>query len=144
MFCLHLPICDDAASPVSLHAYFSNSDSQRCADVQVDVLEYYDQAIRSSRQEFPLPAVLRVKVYIRKQAKRESITLTRRNLLMRDKHTCQYALPSVTCSVHIIESTLHECMPVNIVAIVQCCSAHQKPLGFCKAHSQQHCSCSGV
>ncbi|KAK9825819.1 hypothetical protein WJX74_010340 [Apatococcus lobatus] len=79
-----------------------------CLDLfeKVDVLEYYDQAIRSSRQEFPLPAVLRVKVYIRKQAKKESITLTRRNLLMRDKHTCQYCGAKGSTTVdHVIPTS---------------------------------------
>lgn len=85
----------------SAFVLLKSSMSSGSRHVQVDVLEYYDQAIRSSRQEFPLPAVLRVKVYIRKQAKRESITLTRRNLLMRDKHTCQYALPPKFCAYHL-------------------------------------------
>lgn len=55
---------------------------------RVDVLEYYDQIVRTSHDAFPLPAVIRHRAYVRK--KRRMVALTRRNLLARDGHACQY------------------------------------------------------
>ena len=55
---------------------------------QVDVLEYYDQLVRTQDDAFPLPAVIRQRGYIRRG--RRLVALTRRNLLARDEYTCQY------------------------------------------------------
>lgn len=55
---------------------------------QVDVLEYYDALVHSARHEFMIPAVLRVRMYIHRDNKGK-ISLTRRNLLLRDNNTCQ-------------------------------------------------------
>ncbi|RKX70452.1 HNH endonuclease [candidate division WOR-3 bacterium] len=46
------------------------------------------QSIRSVRRSFPLPSVLRLNRYV-KFRKRE-ITLTRRKIIERDRHQCQY------------------------------------------------------
>lgn len=56
--------------------------------LQVDVLEYYDALVHSARHEFMIPAVLRVRMYIHRDNKGK-ISLTRRNLLLRDNNTCQ-------------------------------------------------------
>ncbi|KAL3130912.1 hypothetical protein ABBQ38_000239 [Trebouxia sp. C0009 RCD-2024] len=62
-----------------------------CLDLfdKVDVLEYYDALVHSARHEFMIPAVLRVRMYIHRDNKGK-ISLTRRNLLLRDNNTCQY------------------------------------------------------
>lgn len=55
---------------------------------RVDVLEYYDAVVRTSRDAFPLPAVVRHRGFVRKGPRR--VALTRRNILARDGATCQY------------------------------------------------------
>lgn len=55
---------------------------------RVDVLEYYDAVVRTSRDAFPLPAVVRHRGYIRKGPRR--VALTRNNLIARDGGRCQY------------------------------------------------------
>ena len=56
--------------------------------MQVDVLEYYDALVHSARHEFMIPAVLRVRMYVQRDHKGR-ISLTRRNLLLRDNSICQ-------------------------------------------------------
>ncbi|CAK9212559.1 unnamed protein product [Sphagnum troendelagicum] len=58
---------------------------------KADVLEYYDQAVKATNQDYFIPAVLRVSsfVYTPKQ-KKVRLNLTRRNVLFRDKFKCQY------------------------------------------------------
>jgi len=54
------------------------------------VLEYYDDLnVRSARREWPVPAVLRVN-YFAKPSKTNKLSVSRRNVLIRDKHRCQY------------------------------------------------------
>lgn len=62
-----------------------------CLDLfdKVDVLEYYDALVHSARHEFMIPAVLRVRMYVQRDHKGR-ISLTRRNLLLRDNSICQY------------------------------------------------------
>lgn len=47
-----------------------------------------DRCIRSARTRHPWPTVVRLKRYIRMPYRR--VLLTRRNVLRRDDHTCQY------------------------------------------------------
>ncbi|MCA9568826.1 MAG: HNH endonuclease [Myxococcales bacterium] len=72
---------------------------------RVDVLEYYDAVVRTSRDVFPLPAVVRHRGYVQRGPGR--IALTRRNLLARDGSTCQY------CGHHGVsrELTVDHVMP---------------------------------
>lgn len=74
------------ACPPDLHLPYPVFISN-CA-LQVDVLEYYDALVHSARHEFMIPAVLRVRMYIQRDNKGK-ISLTRRNLLLRDNNTCQ-------------------------------------------------------
>lgn len=55
---------------------------------RVDVLEYYDQVVRTAHDEWPLPAVVRVRQYLR--IRNRTVALTRRNLILRDGGCCQY------------------------------------------------------
>ncbi len=59
--------------------------------VQVDVLEYYDTVIHSAREAHFLPAVLRVRFFIQKTGGTGPVAVTRRNVMIRDKFTCQCA-----------------------------------------------------
>ncbi|KAL6769218.1 hypothetical protein ACKKBG_A17940 [Auxenochlorella protothecoides x Auxenochlorella symbiontica] len=55
-----------------------------------DVLEYYDARVRSVSTEFYLPAVLRARTYLHRPNRMVRMTLNRRSIMLRDKHTCQY------------------------------------------------------
>ncbi|GAA0146264.1 hypothetical protein Leryth_012260 [Lithospermum erythrorhizon] len=58
---------------------------------KADVLEYYDQTVRSSNGSFYIPAVLRVPHLLQViKRRRRSNTLCRKNVLLRDDFTCQY------------------------------------------------------
>lgn len=64
-----------------------------CLDLadKADVLEYYseDVTVRSVREEFYLPAVLRVRTH-RSKAQHSVVSLSRTNILLRDRYQCQY------------------------------------------------------
>lgn len=57
---------------------------------KVDVMEYYDEVVRTPTDAWPLPAVVRLRQYLR--LRRRAVALTRRNLILRDEGTCQYCL----------------------------------------------------
>lgn len=60
---------------------------------QVDVLEYYDTTVRSASSQFYIPAVLRVRMYVsKKEFKAGRLSLSRRNIVLRDKAMCQCVL----------------------------------------------------
>ena len=57
---------------------------------KVDVLEYYDDVlIRSATTSFMLPAVLRVRCFVRKHSKHGHVSINRRNIFLRDNNSCQ-------------------------------------------------------
>ena len=76
--------------------------------MQVDVLEYYDTSVRSASAQFLIPAVLRVRMYVSKrELKSGRLSLSRKNILLRDRGQCQCATsphlpkwphPAWTCS----------------------------------------------
>ena len=55
---------------------------------KVDALENYREIIHSTYLTLPLPSVIKLKHYAR--IRRKEIVLTRKNILKRDNHTCQY------------------------------------------------------
>ncbi|MBW2255483.1 MAG: HNH endonuclease [Deltaproteobacteria bacterium] len=55
---------------------------------RVDVVEYYDEVVRTPSTALPLPAVVRLRQYLR--VLRRGVAFTRRNVLMRDTFECQY------------------------------------------------------
>ena len=55
---------------------------------KVEMIEKYRESIRSVRTNFDLPSVIRLNFYV--HLKYKDIILTRRNLLKRDDHKCQY------------------------------------------------------
>ena len=57
-------------------------------DGRAEVLEEYNGAFRSASKAFPSPSVIRL-VYLIKRP-RPRVKLTRREIFIRDDHTCQY------------------------------------------------------
>lgn len=55
---------------------------------RVEVLEYYELVVRTPADAFPLPAVIRLPQFLGIYPFR--VALTRKNLLARDNHQCQY------------------------------------------------------
>lgn len=55
---------------------------------KAEIVERYEAEVRSPSLKVPLPSVVRLCVYIR--APRKEVALTRRNVLKRDRYTCQY------------------------------------------------------
>ncbi|MGE4131181.1 MAG: HNH endonuclease [Bdellovibrionales bacterium] len=56
---------------------------------KVEVLEFHATQVSSPSQSFHLPAVLRLKTYIRPYLSL-TVRLSRQNIFIRDGHTCQY------------------------------------------------------
>lgn len=61
-----------------------------CLDLgdRVEVLEYYERTVRTAQAEFPIPAVIRVPGWMHRLPR--VVPPTRRNVLLRDEHTCGY------------------------------------------------------
>lgn len=55
---------------------------------RVDVVEYYDEVVHTPSTALPLPAVVRLRQYLR--VFRRGVAFTRRNVLARDGFACQY------------------------------------------------------
>jgi 5-methylcytosine-specific restriction endonuclease McrA len=72
---------------------------------RVDVLEYYDREIHSTTRSYPLPAVIRLRRYLKFFPLK--VALTRRNILARDGFSCHY------CGSHppLKELTMDHVMP---------------------------------
>lgn len=57
---------------------------------KADVLEYYEQSVRSVQLEYFLPAVLRVRRHRGTSRHTQVVTLNRANVMLRDRYSCQY------------------------------------------------------
>ena len=57
---------------------------------KADVLEYYNATISSVSEQWFLPAVLRARWYGGQRGRLGRVVLNRRNLMLRDKFSCQY------------------------------------------------------
>lgn len=62
--------------------------------------------VRSMRMQMALPSVLRLNYYVK--VRRKSVPVTKRNVIRRDKHTCQY------CGRHNGEMTTDHVMPRSL------------------------------
>ena len=90
---------------------------------KVDSLESYREQITSAYLSIPLPSVIRLRNYAR--IRRKEIVLSRKNILKRDNHTCQYCgARSVPMTIdHILarkkgggdswENLVAACVPCN-------------------------------
>ena len=76
---------------------------------KAEIVAEYDHMIRSVSHIFKLPSVVRLKRYVRAFKRTMNARCTRRNVLMRDRYTCQYC--GVYCGVgHItIDHVLPRC-----------------------------------
>ncbi len=70
---------------------------------KVDAIENYTEFIHSMYMKIPLPSVIRLKEYARFTKK--EIVLSRKNILKRDNHTCQY------CGAHSTRLTIDHIIP---------------------------------
>lgn len=70
---------------------------------KAEILEYDHLVIRTQRQTFHAPSVIRLQHHIRRP--RPRVKLTRREVLARDRHTCQY------CGRQSSDLTLDHVMP---------------------------------
>lgn len=57
---------------------------------KAEVVAEYDQVIRSVSEIFKLPSVVRLKRYVRSFRRTMNSRCTRRNILLRDRYSCQY------------------------------------------------------
>ena len=73
---------------------------------KVDALENYRELINSAYLTLPLPSVIKLKQYAR--IRRKEIVLSRRNILNRDNHTCQY------CGIRSVPMTIDHIIPRQI------------------------------
>lgn len=64
---------------------------------KAEVLAEYNSMIRSVSQIFRMPSVVRLKKYVRTFKQTMNARCTRRNVLTRDRHSCQYC--SIICNV---------------------------------------------
>lgn len=74
---------------------------------KAEIVAEYDQMIRSVSQNFRMPSVVRLKKYVRTFKRTMNARCTRRNILMRDRFSCQYC--GLRCSATTI--TIDHVMP---------------------------------
>ena len=66
------------------------------------MLEYYPDdtvLVRSAHAAHLVPAVMRVRVYVQRDWKHAKVSLSRRNVMLRDRFCCQCARPHHLLSV---------------------------------------------
>lgn len=90
---------------------------------KAEILEQNVVGISTSRDTFPAPTVIRLKYFIRRP--RPRVKLTRREILLRDHHTCQYCgtrgseltidhvVPRSRGGLHTWDNVVAACRPCN-------------------------------
>jgi 5-methylcytosine-specific restriction endonuclease McrA len=71
------------------------------------VVDSYSVSIRSATAAFPLPSVLRCKVFVPPRISEGRVPLNRKNVLLRDNYSCQY------CGVRGGGLTMDHVVPVS-------------------------------
>jgi 5-methylcytosine-specific restriction endonuclease McrA len=85
-----------------------------------------DRVLRSAREEFPVPSVIRRRIYINVRRRREQSGMRRLRVYLRDKFRCQYCGDKKTAAELTLDHILPRSRggdnsPVNIVtACLQC------------------------
>ena len=91
--------------------------------LKAEVLEYDHQIVRTVRQEFHAPSVIRLQHRVHRP--RPRVKLTRREVFARDRHTCQYCgrvagdltldhvMPRHRGGGHTWENLVAACKPCN-------------------------------
>ena len=93
--------------------------------MQVDVLEYYPDdtvLVRSAHASHLVPAVMRVRVYVQRDWKHAKVSLSRRNVMLRDRFCCQ-------CAAAVVEQ-LTGTRTSFACAVAMCCA----PGSSCTSH----------
>jgi 5-methylcytosine-specific restriction endonuclease McrA len=86
-----------------------------------------DRVLRSARTEFPVPSVIRRRIYINVRQRREAAGMKRTRIYMRDKFRCQYCgvkkTPGDLTLDHILpRSRGGDNSPMNIVTACVACN----------------------
>jgi len=86
-----------------------------------------DRVLRSARAEFPVPSVIRRRIYINVRRRREASSMKRLRIYMRDKFRCQYCgdkKPAGQLTLdHILpRSRGGDNSPVNVVTACVACN----------------------
>ena len=86
-----------------------------------------DRVLRSARAEFPVPSVIRRRIYINVRRRREASSMKRLRIYMRDKFRCQYcgekkAAGELTLDHILPRSRGGDNSPVNIVTACLACN----------------------
>ena len=103
---------------------------------KVEIVEYHSYTVRSARQAFQVPSVLRLKRYVSPK-KKTRIKFSRDNIYLRDNYTCQYCGRKMVAK----ELTLDHVVPAsklgrkdltNVVTACRPCNhrkANRTPIG---------------
>ena len=86
-----------------------------------------DRVLRSARAEFPVPSVIRRRIYINVRRRREASSMKRLRIYMRDKYRCQYcgekkAVGELTLDHILPRSRGGDNSPVNVVTACVACN----------------------
>ena len=77
---------------------------------KVDILESYNENVHSPSITLALPSIVKLKDFVKHQ--KMDVILTRRNLLVRDNHQCQY------CETKKGPLTLDHVLPKIVVEVM--------------------------
>ena len=97
---------------------------------KVNILENYDILLHSPNIDMPMPSVIQLKKYVNPYSKRNKISYSRYNILVRDRFTCQYCGTKFSEKLltldHVIPKRLKgETSWENIVACCKLCNSHK-------------------
>ncbi len=74
---------------------------------KAEIVAQYNRVVRTVREQFPLPSVVRLKKYVKIVKRLGIVRCTRRHILMRDDYRCQYC--GVIC--HPSQITIDHVVP---------------------------------
>lgn len=88
---------------------------------KVDVVETYETVVRSPSVAMGVPAVVRLRQWLRFRA--HGVRFSRRNLFLRDEHRCQYCLVQLPASALTLDHVVPRWRggPTSWDNIVTCC-----------------------
>jgi len=96
---------------------------------KVEVLEFHTATVSSPSRSYSLPAVMRLRQYIRPYLSM-SVRLSRQNIFLRDSHTCQYCYQkfsekrlTIDHVVPLSKGVIHEW--TNVVTACSSCNNHK-------------------
>lgn len=93
---------------------------------KAEILHTGDGHVRSARQAFPIPSVIRLRYFVRVPY-RARVSLSRRGVFLRDGHECQYCGSSAENIDHVVPRSrggMHDWE--NVVAACRRCNARKE------------------